>query len=266
VLTDVEIRRLGVDDVPECMKLVTDRGWTWTPAQWEMLLSLGPGWGAFDSSGLLGTTLVTPYPEMQAISGVLVGSWAERRGVASRLVSNILDAGPSVLYATKMGEPLYERLGFHPVGQAPAHYGELAGAATGVTRPATSADLPAVVALDREASGFSRDAFWAHVFGPSSVYTPHIAQDGMACTRRMDEALVIGPLVAPNAADACDIIADVAAGAGPVRVDASDPDVMAFLLERGFEVRGSCALMVHGTDDVGGDRSRYFAPASLALG
>jgi hypothetical protein len=156
----VEIRRLGVEDVPECMKLVTDRGWSWTPAQWEMLLALGPGFGAFDGTGLLGTTLVTPYPEMQAISGVLVGSWAERRGIAGALMSNVLDAGPSVLYATAMGQPLYERLGFHSVGRASAYHGELGGAASGVTRPATPDDLPAVVALDRAASGFTREAFW----------------------------------------------------------------------------------------------------------
>jgi hypothetical protein len=262
----VEIRRLAVEDIPECMKLVTDRGWSWTPAQWEMLLSLGPGWGAFDETGLLGTTLVTPYPEIQAISGVLVGSWAARRGVASQLIFHTLDAGPSVLFATKMGEPLYERLGFHPVGHASAYHGELPDAPTHVTRPATLADLPAVVAMDREASGFSRDAFWAHVFGPSSLYTPHVAQDGFACTRRTDETLTIGPLVAPNAAAACEIIKDVAAGAGTARVDTNDPDVTAFLLERGFELRGGCSLMVHGVDDVGGDRSRYFAPASLALG
>ncbi|SMD15954.1 hypothetical protein SAMN05660733_04947 [Lentzea albidocapillata] len=262
----MEIRRLGVEDVPECMKLVTDRGWSWTPAQWEMLLSLGPGFGAFDETGLLGTTLVTPYPEMQAISGVLVGSWAERRGIAGALISNILDMGPSVLYATTMGEPLYERLGFHSVGRALAYHGEIMGAAAGVTRPATSGDLPSVVALDRAASGFTREAFWMHVFGPSSVYTPHIGEDGFVCTRRMGETLVIGPLVAPNAAAACEIIADVAAGAGPSRVDVSDPEVAAFLLGKGYEVRGGCALMVHGVDDVGGDRGRYFAPASLALG
>lgn len=262
----MEIRRLGVDDVPECMKLVTDRGWGWTPAQWEMLLSLGPGFGAFDETGLLGTTLVTPYPEMQAISGVLVGSWAERRGIAGALISNVLDAGPSVLYATDMGEPLYRRLGFHSVGRASEYHGEIVGEAAGVTRRATADDLPAVVALDKAASGFTRDAFWAHVFGGSSVYTPHVAEDGFACTRVMGETLVIGPLVAPNAAAACEIIADVAAGAGPSRVDVSDPDVEAFLLSKGYEVRGACALMVHGVDDVGGDRRRYFAPASLALG
>ncbi|HUQ59524.1 GNAT family N-acetyltransferase [Lentzea sp.] len=248
------------------MKLVTDRGWSWSPAQWEMLLALGPGYGAFDERGLLGTTVVTPYAEMQAISGVLVGSWAGRRGVGSALMSHVLGTGPSVLYATAMGEPMYERLGFHSVGRASAHHGELNEPATGITRPATPEDLLSVVALDRVASGLTREKFWAHVFGPSSSYTPHVAEDGFVCTRRNDDMLVIGPLVAPNASVACEMIADVAAGAGQVRVDVSGQDVAEFLLSRGFEVRGGCALMVRGVEDVGGDRARYFAPASLALG
>src|SRR5690349_2390954 len=122
----VEIRRLGVDDVPECMKLITDRNWTWPPAQWELLLSLGPGLGAFDGDRILGTALSTPYPEAQAISGVLVGTWAERRGVGTALMSNILDireSAVSVLYATPMGEPMYAKLGFHPVGAMSEFHG-----------------------------------------------------------------------------------------------------------------------------------------------
>lgn len=250
------------------MKLVTDRGWAWTPAQWELMLALGPGWGAFDSSGLLGTALSTPYPEMQAISGVLVGSWAERRGIATKLISNILDiSSPSVLYATPMGVPLYERLGFHSVGGTSSYFGTYAGAATGVTRPATPADVPVLAALDREASGYSRSGLWEHAFEPWSPFTVHVADRGVIASRPGGDGLTIGPLIAPDAAAACEMIADVAAGAGEVRVDTGDLDVAAFLLGQGFEVRdGGCVLMVHGADDVPGDRSRYFVPASHALG
>ncbi|NKE63450.1 hypothetical protein FXN61_44720 [Lentzea sp. PSKA42] len=63
------------------------------------------------------------------------------------------------------------------------------------------------------------------------------------------------------------MIADVAAGAGDIRVDTDNADVGAFLLGQGFEKRsGGCTLMVRGDADVPGDRSRYFAPASHALG
>ena len=118
----VEIRELSVADIPECMKLITDRGWAWTPAQWELMLSLGPGIGAFDGGSILGTTLATPYPEGQSISGVLVGTWAQRRGVATTLMRNILDisaADVSALYATPMGEPLYASSAFTRSGRPP---------------------------------------------------------------------------------------------------------------------------------------------------
>ncbi|MFI6100195.1 hypothetical protein ACIA8G_32005 [Lentzea sp. NPDC051213] len=249
------------------MKLVTDRGWAWTPAQWELMLSLGPGWGAFDETGLLATTLVTPYPEMQAISGVLVGSWAARRGIATTLISNILDAGPSVLYATPMAEALYVRLGFHPVGATKSYFGVIDGAGTAVTRPATPADVPELAALDREVSGFSRYALWERLVDPASSYTLRRSDHGLISTRPSGGGLTVGPLIAPDAAAACEMIADVAAGAGEVRVDTGAADVAAFLLGQGFEARnGGCALMVRGAADVPGDRSRYFAPASHALG
>ncbi|MET9626173.1 GNAT family N-acetyltransferase [Lentzea sp. NPDC006480] len=254
------------------MKLVTDRGWAWTPAQWELLLSLGPGLGAFEpgarGGGILGTTLLTPYPEGQAISGVLVGTWAERRGVATALVSNILDIGThdvSVLYATGMGEPLYAKLGFHPVGEAVQHGGVFTGSATGVTRAATSADLPALIALDREVCGFSRDELWAR-----SAYALRVAEFasglGLIGTRVVGDRLAIGPLIAPTAADACAMISDVAAGAGPVRMDVIGQEVADFVCANGFENYGGCALMIRGATAPPGDRSRYFAPASWALG
>ncbi|WP_154697050.1 GNAT family N-acetyltransferase [Lentzea guizhouensis] len=249
------------------MKLITDRGWAWTPEQWEMMLALGPGWGAFDATGLLGTALTTPYPQMQAISGVLVGSWAGRRGIGTELMAGILDIGPSTLYATAMGEPLYVRLGFHPVGATTELQGVFTGGTTGVTRPAGPADMSELAELDREVSGFSRSVLWERLLDPASPYRVLRSDAGVVATRPNPAGVTVGPLIAPTAAVACEMIADVAAGAGRVRVDTGDADVAAFLREQGFEVGGGgCTVMVRGADDVPGDRSRYFAPASLALG
>ncbi|GLY53708.1 GNAT family N-acetyltransferase [Lentzea sp. NBRC 102530] len=263
----MEIRRLDVDDIPECMKLITDRGWSWTPEQWEVMLALGPCYGAFDGSGLLGTALTTPYPEIQAISGVLVASRAGRQGIGTQLMSNMLDISPSVLYATAMGQPLYERLGFHPVGQTVAHFGTIDGPAPGVTRKATPADAATLADLDREASGYTRPAFWDLVLAPAGPYEVLVSDDGVVATRPNPTGVTIGPLIASSAAAACSLIADVAAGRGEVRVDTDDADVAAYLTGHGFEARpGGCVLMVRGVENVPGDRSRYFAPASHALG
>ncbi|SDH38019.1 Acetyltransferase (GNAT) domain-containing protein [Lentzea fradiae] len=247
------------------MKLITDRGWAWTPAQWELMLVLGPGWGAFDESGLVGTAMTTPYPEMQAISGVLVASRAGRRGIGTRLMSHVSGAGPSTLYATDMGEPLYARLGFHPVGATTDYHGVFRGNASGVSREATPADAEALAALDHEVSGFTRPELWRWLLDPATPHTVRMTDSGVVATRPNPEGITIGPLIAPSSAEACRLVSDVATGR--VRVDTGDADVGAYLLEQGFEKRtGGCTLMVRGADDVPGDRSRYFAPASLALG
>ncbi|MET9231318.1 hypothetical protein [Lentzea sp. NPDC003310] len=249
------------------MKLVTDRGWTWTAAQWEMMLALGPGYGAFDSSGLLGTALTTPYPEMQAISGVLVGTWAGRRGIGTRLMTHVLDVSPSVLFATDMGEPIYARLGFHLLGSTDAYVGVFRGAGAGVTREAVPADAVALAELDRQVSGFTRPVFWERVLDPASPYSVLVSDAGVIATRPNPTGVTIGPLIAPSPAEACALFADMAAGRGEVRVDTDNAEVAAFLLAQGFEKRsGGCKLMVHGADGVPGDRTRYFAPASHALG
>ncbi|MFS8103760.1 GNAT family N-acetyltransferase [Lentzea alba] len=252
------------------MKLITDRGWTWPASQWELMLTLGPGLGAFDGGTILGTALATPYPEAQSISGVLVGTWAERRGVGTALMSNILDISEtdvSVLYATPMGEPLYSKLGFHSVGVTREFHGVFTGRASNVSRPVAISDISHIAALDREVSGYTRDEFWD--FAPSR-YSLRIAEFegglGLIGSRQLANGPAVGPLIAPTAADACALISDVVAGGGPFRVDTDDADVTAFLLANGFETHTGCALMVHGATTLPGDRSRYFAPASLALG
>jgi len=198
---------------------------------------------------------------------VLVASWAGRRGIGTRLMSNILDISPSSLYATAMGQPLYERLGFHPVGQTVAHFGTFDGPAAGVSRVATPADAPSLADLDREVSGFTRPGLWERLLDPAGPYTVLVSDDGVVATRPNPTGVTIGPLIASSATAACALIADMAAGRGEVRVDTDSADVADYLVGRGFEERpGGCVLMVHGAADVPTDRSRYFAPASHALG
>jgi hypothetical protein len=62
------------------------------------------------------------------------------------------------------------------------------------------------------------------------------------------------------------MVSDVVAGGVRFRVDTDNSDVAAFLRANGFERHKGCTVMVHGTTTLPGDRSRYFAPASLALG
>ncbi|MGZ3147783.1 hypothetical protein ACVDFE_38520 [Lentzea chajnantorensis] len=124
-----------------------------------------------------------------------------------------------------------------------------------------------LAALDEEVSGFTRPLLWERLLDPASPYRVLMSAEGVVATRPNPAGETVGPLIAPSAEVACAMLVDVAAGAGRVRVDTGDAEVAAFLRGRGFEQGGGgCTLMVCGADDVPGDRSRYFAPASHALG
>src|SRR5689334_22135008 len=129
----MELRRLTLDDVPACSDLAESRSWPREEKKWEFLLAHGEGLGLFDADGLIGTTIVTRYPELSSISMVLVAERAERQGHARRLVSHVLDTGVSTLFATEMGRPLYEKLGFHAVGFTDIHAGTFTGPAADIS-------------------------------------------------------------------------------------------------------------------------------------
>jgi predicted N-acetyltransferase YhbS len=89
---------------------------------------------------------------------------ARRRGVGAALadaaVTRLRDRGARtvLLFATDMGRPLYERLGFEAEGDATAWRGTAGRPPDGVElRPAREDDRAALRAIDRRATGETRD-------------------------------------------------------------------------------------------------------------
>ncbi len=263
-LRQLELRQLELDDIPACSDLAESRSWPREEKKWEFLLTHGEGWGLFDEQGLVGTTIVTRYPELASISMVLVAERAARRGHARRLVSHVLDSDVSTLFATDMGRPLYEQLGFHAVGFTDIHAGTFTGPPAGVSRIATAADLDDVVALDIKVTGITRPYLWESLLAMGTI---RISDHGVAGTWQVrDQRMLIGPIIADTEADTCALIADCAAGVPSVRVDVHDPEVIAFVREHGLESWGPATWMVRGAEKLPGDRSRYRAPLLQALG
>ncbi|MCR3751729.1 GNAT family N-acetyltransferase [Lentzea californiensis] len=260
----MELRRLTLDDIPACSDLAESRSWPREESKWEFLLTHGEGWGLFDEHGLVGTTIVTRYPELASVSMVLVAERAARQGHARRMVSHVLDTGVSTLFATPMGRPLYEQLGFHAVGFTDIHAGTFTGPAAGVSHLATPADLDDLVALDTKVTGLTRPYLWESLLRMGTV---RISEHGVAGTWQVREARkLIGPVIADSPADACALIADCAAGDPSVRVDVHDPEVIAFVRENGLESWGEATWMVRGAGHLPGDRTRYRAPLLQAVG
>jgi GNAT superfamily N-acetyltransferase len=196
------IRRLGLDDLPRCVSLAADRGWSPEQAKWSLLLTASEVFGvdAPDGRGLAGTVTLTRWgTDLAAVGMMLVAARYARRGLGQALMEHLLRAageGTTVtLFATDMGRPLYEKLGFRvtrrnvsftgkfragrdnskrrwrpaamggparlpgqglPAGQGRLADPDQAAAEQGIVRLATESDLPAILDVDRAAFGADR--------------------------------------------------------------------------------------------------------------
>ena len=223
---------------------------------------------------------------------MLVAARYGRRGLGRGLMEHVIaEAGEAAvtLFATDMGPPLYEKLGFQPVRRNVSFVGQFrpdraraSGPATGagLARAAAEADLPAILAADRAAFGADR----AHVLTRLPGFANRIAvladPSGeaersqrricgyAAAWRNTPSSTVIGPLVAPDAHAAQRLIADLAAHPhGSVRLDL-DPDrreLPAWAHAHGLEPVARTTVMAHGELTQRGTPDRLFTPISVAL-
>ena len=281
------IRRLQSDDLKRCVALSVDRGWSPDRSKWSLLLTASEAFGvdAPDGRGLAGAVVLTRWgPDLASVGMMLVAARYGRRGLGRGLMEHVLaEAGDATvtLFATDLGRPLYEKLGFLPVrrnvsfvgafrpGRADASGPAAGDAALGFTRAATDADLPAILAVDRAAFGADR----AHVLTRLPGFADRIAvlADGSgyaAAWRNTPSSTVIGPLVAPDAEAAERLIADLAAHAhGSIRLDL-DPDrqeLPAWADKHGLEPVGRTLVMARGELQHRGAPDRLFTPISVAL-
>jgi hypothetical protein len=201
------------------------------------------------------------------------------------------------LFATDMGRPLYEKLGFTPVRRnvsflgrlrppvsednskkrgAPGRARRLAPAggpdSPGLVRLAGRADMPAILAVDRAAFGADRSAILGRLpgFADRIAVTENVhGIDGFAAAwRNHVTSTVIGPLVAPEPEAATRLIAELAARVKtPVRLDL-DPDrteLPAWAHAHGLEPVARTVVMAHGDLKPCGTPERLYTPISVAL-
>ncbi|MEO3751736.1 GNAT family N-acetyltransferase [Streptomyces sp. B6B3] len=307
------VRRLTVADLPDCLDLAADRGWSREEGRWRLLLSAGQGFGVDAppgdaAGGLIASVVATRYPGLDGGPGLsclgmmLVAQRYARRGLGLRLMRHVIaaerDGGAAAMFltATEQGRPLYERLGFVPLGSLGTLRGHLAAGAAPTTppgaatiRPATAADLPAVLAYDRSAFGADRTALLTRLpsfadqflVAESAAPADSTESTGSAAARRLTgfaaawpnvASTVIGPVVADDPDTALALVSRLATGAPagtPVRFDADarQPEPAGWLRAHGLVPYGSpVTVMVDGLPALPGDAGRRFAPYSLALG
>jgi len=276
-----QIQPLTSADLPGCLALARDRDWLPEKRKWRLLFDLGVVYGVRGPGGeLAGVTVLTRYGAGFAVIGMmLVATRYGGRGLGRALMTRALDdAGDATvfLHATPAGRPLYEKLGFVPVGVTQTHLGRFRPAdpvpSPGGSRLAGPGDLMAIRRLDARANGTDRALLVRRLpgfTGQLRVVERLGAVTGYAGAYHGLRYVGIGPVVAEAADDAKTLIADAAATApGPVRIDLDDrhPRLLEWAAEHGLAPGVSSTAMVFGGRPLPGDRARCFAPVMRALG
>jgi GNAT superfamily N-acetyltransferase len=286
------VRRLGPDDLRQCVALALDRGWSPERAKWALMLEVSDVFGVdAPDGGLAGVVVLTRYgPRLASVGMMLVAARHGRRGLGRALMEHVLaEAGGATvtLVATDLGKPLYDKLGFRTIRRNAVFVGTFRPAATtaattaGVaagdnskkrTRPADAAgDMPAILDIDKAAFGADRSQLLTRL--PTFAAQLRVLEtdgrvDGFGAAWRNDTATVIGPVVAPDGAAARRLITDLAAPVrGPVRLDldAGRPGLPEWAAGRGLQLVALGAVMAYGAQDPPGDRARLVTPMSVAL-
>jgi GNAT superfamily N-acetyltransferase len=285
------VRKLGPGDLKGCVALSVDRGWLPERSKWSLLLAASETFGvdAPDGRGLAGAVVLTRWgADLASVGMMLVAARYGRRGLGRALMEHVIaEAGDATvtLFATDMGRPLYEKLGFQPVRRNVSFVGAFRPGASpsagpagpagtaGCARAATQADLPALLAVDRAAFGADRGRILTRLPGFAeriAVLADH-SEHGLtgyaAAWRNTPSSTVIGPLVAPDAQCAEQLITDLAAHAhGTVRLDLDPdrPELPAWAHRHGLEPVSRTLVMARGELTDRGAPDRLFTPISVA--
>ena len=205
-MTALELLAIEPAHLEGAVALSRQAQWPHRLEDWRMALAISDGIVAIENgSRIVGTVLVTPYKDDAAAINMVIVDKAQRgRGLGRKLLEaamQLAGARPLRLVATEEGLPLYEKLGFVATGTVLQHAG-IVGQLTAPTHvePVRASDLPAIVALDRQAFGADREGLIASIakVGRFVVLRRDNAVVGFAALRAFGLGEVIGPVVAQS--------------------------------------------------------------------
>lgn len=253
------------------LRLSQEAGWPHRLDDWALAAAVSQGVAVLDGDQVAATGLCTLYGEHARFSMVLVGKSLRGRGIGRQVMTALagLAGDRSVsLVATGDGKPLYERLGFRPVGAIVQYQGRvrsLTGHAGGI-RVAGPGEADAIAAIDRSATGMDRSALMRCLAERGTVL---LAEGGFAVLRDFGRGRVLGPVVARDESTARALIAAAVRQSGGqfLRIDAPCSTLLGTRLETlGLSPAGSGTAMRKGTLPAAPDGFGVYALASQALG
>jgi ribosomal protein S18 acetylase RimI-like enzyme len=276
----LEHRSLLPGDIPAAYALSVEAGWNQTQSDWSLMLDHGQGFGVSREGRLVATALAHGFGQIGWISMVLVARDHRRRGLASKLLRQCIQALQDQgitpgLDATEAGRTVYEPLGFqaiYPLHRRTAAVRPSSPPPPGTVRRAEESDLAAIARHDRAAFGADR----AHVLRQLLQRAPELAfvaeanrtVCGFVFGRDGREATQIGPLMADNASVALELVdAALARASGSVYIDSLDRhgELNDHLAARGFVIQRGFTRMLLGRSNPFDDPSRTFAIAGPEL-
>jgi len=278
------IAELRGADAQACVALSAEAGWNQVEADWRFMLVAGTGFAARDAKGApVGSALILSLgPSLAWISMVLVTVTHRRLGLGTALLARCLEACEQTgvlgaLDATELGEPVYRPLGFRDVfalrrwrlGRAiTAESGDVS---VGISR-VTAADLAAIAAFDRLASGLERAQLLAHLATRGAACVARDAQGrvlGAAFSRDGRVATQLGPIVAADAGVARSLLVALTRELAPpfiLDVPQAQTAFSAVLAAHGAETPRGFMRMTRGEPGALAQAGSLFAIAGPELG
>jgi len=210
VSDSIQYRRFTPADIAAAHALTVELKWPHRADDWQFVANLGAGFVAERDSRAIGTVLCWKYgAETSSLGMVIVSPAHQGYGIGRRLTEMALEelgTRATLLHATEAGRPLYEKLGFAPVGMLHQHQGAasqpplLELPARERLRPLGVNDTPRLVELASRASGLDRSSVLPALLDAAEGIG--LDRDGeligFALFRRFGRGRAIGPVVAPH--------------------------------------------------------------------
>jgi GNAT superfamily N-acetyltransferase len=213
---------------------------------------------SFGPTGWIGALGVLPRARRQGVGEALTRAaieWLEARGARTVL-----------LYATDMGRPVYERIGFTREAPARAWRGTPPGPLPAAVRRLRPGDRAALLAVDREATGEDRAPVLDRL--PALLGLAWEGVDGDVRGYALQTPWGAGPAVLATDPEAgVDLLRGLAVEAQPVTVTVPDDNAVAVRALRswGFQPVNTALKMRHGPP-VPGDPACVFGLYNLFWG
>lgn len=277
----VTLRAMTVADLEQAHALSRELNWPHRMEDWQFFLEFGQGLVAERDGAVVGTAMCWLFGGRAGTLGmVIVSPAAQGLGIGRMLMNGVMDIlgdRTIMLHATAEGLPLYESLGFKPVGDVLQHQGTAFSVPLPEllpderVRPMGQRDMEIIPELDARATGMDRrrliDTMDKSALGVMLTREHEVA--GFALFRKFGRGYVVGPTVAPDVGGAKALISHwLGTNAGMFcRIDITeDSGLSPWLDELGLQCVGRVTRMIRGTPPPRDPEFHTFSLVTQALG